>query len=82
MHVCRLPYNNFISCIHFQGSASILNIDNRSLFVGGFRQKEDLPPRASIKTGFTGAIQRVYYYARANLISSDSLIFAQYFFRK
>ncbi|GFO16216.1 agrin [Plakobranchus ocellatus] len=42
-----------------KGISSELNVDNRPLFLGGFRSLEDVPKRAEIKKGFTGAIQRL-----------------------
>ncbi|RUS83809.1 hypothetical protein EGW08_008421, partial [Elysia chlorotica] len=41
------------------GASSMLNMDRRPLFLGGFRSPDDLPLRAAIKTGFTGAVQKV-----------------------
>ena len=37
----------------------MLNMEKGPLFLGGFRSPDDLPPRAGIKTGFTGAVQKV-----------------------
>ncbi|GFR62611.1 agrin [Elysia marginata] len=47
-----------------KGSSSLLNMEKRPLFLGGFRSADDLPPRAAIKTGFTGAIQKVIVNGR------------------
>ncbi|XP_012936934.1 agrin [Aplysia californica] len=58
------PISGEATSLDIGGSSSMLNIDDRPLYLGGFMQKEDLPSGLSVDTGFTGAIQRVIINGR------------------
>ncbi|KAH9495123.1 hypothetical protein Btru_018238 [Bulinus truncatus] len=53
------------------GPSTALNIDRRHLFLGGFSQKTDVPAVLGLRTGFSGAIQRIIINGRtiAGLVS-------------